>query len=68
MQSSFYIFREILKMKGVEPLLELLTDSREAVIANSACVLTNMAPDEALRAEIQRLGVIQALIEPLKSE
>ena len=58
---------KLFKDKGVEPLIDLLSDTRELAIANSAVVLTNMATDEGLRSEIQNRGVISALIEPLKS-
>ena len=48
-------------------MIDLLSDTRELAIANSAVVLTNMTTDEGLRSEIQNRGVINALIEPLKS-
>ena len=51
----------------MEPLIDLLSDTRELALANAAVVLTNMATDEGLRSEIQNRGVINALIEPLKS-
>ena len=60
-------FSEVLRLKGVEPLIDLLSDSHERIISNAAMVLTNMSSDEQLRSEIQRLGVINALIEPLSA-
>ena len=68
--SSTYLwfsFSKLFKDKGVEPLIDLLSDTRELAIANSAVVLTNMTTDEGLRSEIQNRGVINALIKPLKS-
>ena len=66
MMTSLY-FRKIYKDKGIVPLIDLLSDTRELAVANSAVVLTNMSSDEGLRSEIQNQGVVQALIEPLKS-
>ena len=63
-----FCFSEIVSKNGIEPLIGLLSDAREHVVANAACVLTNMSVIETIRAEIQRLGVINALITPLKSE
>ncbi|XP_074650808.1 armadillo repeat-containing protein 3-like [Tubulanus polymorphus] len=59
---------EVLHKNGIEPLINLLADQRETVVANAACVLTNMSVDEQMRAEIQRLGVVSAVILPLKSQ
>ena len=64
----FFFFSEILKFKGIEPLVDLLSDSRELAVANACCVLTNMAPDEGLRTEICNKGVVSALIEPMQSK
>ena len=58
---------EVMAKKGIEPLIDMLSDARELVCANSAIVLTNLATDEALRSEAQRLGIVTALIEPLTS-
>ncbi|CAH1777612.1 unnamed protein product [Owenia fusiformis] len=58
---------EIVNMGGIVPLIDLLSETKEGAISNSAIILTNMATDEGMRSEIQRLGVIPALIEPLKS-
>ena len=63
----WFSFSKLFKDKGVEPLIDLLSDTRELALANAAVVLTNMATDEGLRSEIQNRGVINALIEPLKS-
>ena len=46
----------------------MLSDPRELASANAAVILTNMAPDEGLRSEVLRLGVINALVEPLRSK
>ena len=62
-----FAFSEVVTRKGIEPLIEMLSDSCELASANAACVLTNMATDEGMRSEVQRLGVVPALIEPLKS-
>ena len=53
---------------GIEHLINILGDTCEAAIANAACTLTNMATDEAYRADIVNTGVVAALIEPLKSD
>ncbi|XP_071838441.1 armadillo repeat-containing protein 3-like [Apostichopus japonicus] len=58
---------EIGDRNGVEPLIGLLSSTREATQANAAQVLTNMATDEILRADIQKKGVVGALIDPLHS-
>ncbi|XP_064636368.1 armadillo repeat-containing protein 3-like isoform X2 [Lineus longissimus] len=60
--------QEVVNRNGVDPLINLLADSHEAIVANAACVLTNLALDEVMRSEVQRLGIINALIGPLKSE
>lgn len=59
---------EIMSKNGMEPLIHLLADQREYTVANCATALTNMATIEHLRSELQHLGVIQALITPLKSD
>lgn len=58
---------EIGDRNGVEPLIGLLTSARENAQANAAQVLTNMATDEILREDIQKKGVVGALIAPLHS-
>lgn len=68
LQRYWYISSsEVMGKKGIEPLIEMLSDSCELASANAASVLTNMSTDESLRSEIQRLGIVPALIEPLKS-
>ncbi|KAK7097085.1 armadillo repeat-containing protein 3-like isoform X2 [Littorina saxatilis] len=59
--------QEIVNLNGLGPLISALSDKREEVVANAACVLTNMAQDEALRAEAQNKSVVFGLIEPLGS-
>ncbi|XP_038051297.1 armadillo repeat-containing protein 3-like [Patiria miniata] len=58
---------EIADHNGIEPLIGLLTNSHEGAQANAAVVLTNMATDEILRVDIQKRGVVGALITPLLS-
>ncbi|XP_060595382.1 armadillo repeat-containing protein 3-like isoform X3 [Ruditapes philippinarum] len=58
---------EIQNLNGIEPLINCLADGREEAVANSACVLTNLAQIEVLRADAQNKGVVRALIEPLNS-
>ncbi|XP_022103270.1 armadillo repeat-containing protein 3-like [Acanthaster planci] len=59
---------EVADHNGVEPLIGLLgSSSREGAQANAAMVLTNMATDEILREDIQRRGVVGALVPPLLS-
>ena len=53
---------------GIEYLIASLGDLREEVVANSACALTNMAQDEALRSDAQAKGVVGNLIDPLRSQ
>ncbi|KAJ8298392.1 hypothetical protein KUTeg_024923 [Tegillarca granosa] len=58
---------EISNLNGIEALIHTLGDAREEAVANSACVLTNLATEEVLRSEAQTKGVVTALLEPLKS-
>lgn len=58
---------EVVRLHGIDPLITMLSDTRELAIANAAVIFTNMAPDEAMRSEVVRLGIINALIEPLRS-
>lgn len=60
--------REVSNLNGVETLIHLLADSRDEAVANTCCVLTNMATEERLRSEAQGKGVVTALLEPLKSQ
>ncbi|XP_021356632.1 armadillo repeat-containing protein 3-like isoform X1 [Mizuhopecten yessoensis] len=60
--------QEVSNFGGTETLINLLTDPREEAVANAACVLTNMATEEALRVEAQGKGVVTTLIEGLKSK
>ncbi|XP_053398836.1 armadillo repeat-containing protein 3-like isoform X11 [Mercenaria mercenaria] len=59
--------QEIQNLNGIEPLINCLVDTREEAVANSACVLTNLAQIEVLRVDAQNKGVVRALIEPLNS-
>ena len=40
---------EVVRCHGIEPLIQLLADSREQAMANAAVVLTNMSPEEHMR-------------------
>ncbi|XP_028659176.1 armadillo repeat-containing protein 3 [Erpetoichthys calabaricus] len=53
--------------EGVEPLIRLLADDRDAIIAHSAAILTNMSSQNALRGSIRAQGIMSALVEPLQS-
>ena len=65
---QLYYFSELMNRNGIEPLINLLSDTREAAQAHAAVTLTNMSTDEHMRAEIHRAGVVTALIEPLGSK
>ncbi|OCT75600.1 armadillo repeat-containing protein 3 [Xenopus laevis] len=52
---------------GVDALINLLSDKRDAVIMNACTVLINMAAQEPLRIILQTHGIVHALIEPLHS-
>ncbi|XP_033637394.1 armadillo repeat-containing protein 3-like [Asterias rubens] len=58
---------EVADHNGIEPLIGLLNSSHEGAQANAAIVLTNMATDEILRVDIQKRGVVGALVSPLMS-
>ncbi|XP_013381649.1 armadillo repeat-containing protein 3 isoform X2 [Lingula anatina] len=58
---------EVINFGGIEPLIGMLGDPKEGVVANAAVVLTNMSLDEVMRVNIQAQGVIYALIDPLRS-
>ncbi|XP_062608563.1 armadillo repeat-containing protein 3-like isoform X1 [Saccostrea cucullata] len=60
--------QEVSNLNGVETLIHLLADPRDEAVANTCCVLTNMATEEALRTEAQGKGIVTALLEPLKSQ
>ncbi|XP_076446526.1 armadillo repeat-containing protein 3-like isoform X2 [Babylonia areolata] len=59
--------QELVNLNSLDMVLGALSDGREEVVANAACILTNLAQDEGLRAEAQNKGAITYLIEPLKS-
>ncbi|XP_077994549.1 armadillo repeat-containing protein 3-like isoform X2 [Glandiceps talaboti] len=59
---------EVVEQKGVEPLINLLGDTKEGAQANGAVVLTNMASDEIMRTDIQGRGIVSALTSPLLSK
>lgn len=64
---SFLGDRDIVNLGGLDLLIAALGDLREEVIANVACVLTNIAQDETLRMEAISKGVVTALVDPLRS-
>ena len=55
-----------MNLNCLDAIITGLSDSREEVMANMACVLTNMAQDESLRTEAQLKSVVTALIDPLR--
>ncbi|XP_048777082.1 armadillo repeat-containing protein 3-like isoform X2 [Ostrea edulis] len=60
--------KEVSNLNGTETLIHLLADPRDEAVANTCCVLTNMATEEVLRSEAQGKGIVTALLEPLKSK
>ncbi|XP_050417691.1 armadillo repeat-containing protein 3 [Patella vulgata] len=59
--------KDVVNLNGLEPLIHMLSDQREEAVSNAACVLTNIAQDDTLRAEALNKGAVTALVEPLKS-
>ncbi|KAL8577393.1 hypothetical protein ACOMHN_060215 [Nucella lapillus] len=59
--------QEVVNLNGLDAVLGVLMDGREEGVSNAACILTNMAQDEGLRAEAQNKSAITALIDPLRS-
>ncbi|XP_056375256.1 armadillo repeat-containing protein 3 isoform X2 [Hyla sarda] len=57
----------LVEADGIDALVNLLTDKREGVIANTCTVLTNMAAQESLRLAMQSHGVMPALVATLQS-
>ncbi|XP_039610144.1 armadillo repeat-containing protein 3-like [Polypterus senegalus] len=57
----------VYKARGTEPLVQLLANEREGVVAHVAAVLTNMSSQNILRSNIQAKGVMAALVDPLQS-
>ncbi|XP_066278896.1 armadillo repeat-containing protein 3-like isoform X1 [Branchiostoma lanceolatum] len=58
---------EVVEHSGIEPLVHLIADQKDGAVANAAVALTNLAGDEIIRMEAVRMGVVPALIQPLKS-
>ncbi|XP_071087902.1 armadillo repeat-containing protein 3-like isoform X2 [Haliotis cracherodii] len=58
---------EMMNLNGLDPLIQLLADSREEAVANTASVLTNLAQEEVLRIECLNRAVVSSLIDPLKT-
>ncbi|XP_039088948.1 armadillo repeat-containing protein 3 isoform X6 [Hyaena hyaena] len=52
---------------GVDPLINILSSTRDGAVANAATVLANLAMQEPLRVNIQNHDVVRALIGPLRS-
>ncbi|XP_076467502.1 armadillo repeat-containing protein 3-like isoform X2 [Babylonia areolata] len=59
--------QEIINLNGLDSVVSALLDECDEVVANAACILTNMAQDESLRAEAQKSSVITAFIGPLSN-
>ncbi|KAM9839683.1 armadillo repeat-containing protein 3 [Aulostomus maculatus] len=57
----------VFEAKGHTYLVQQLQDSCPRTVANAAATLSNMAGQEVIRCSILQHGVIQALVEPLKS-
>lgn len=64
----FVCYSEIVTCGGIESLITLLSHSKDAVISNTCVILTNMSTEEEVRSEVQRAGVITALMSPLQSK
>ncbi|XP_067948089.1 armadillo repeat-containing protein 3-like [Watersipora subatra] len=60
--------REIVNFGGVESLIALLSHSKDTVISNTCVILTNMSTQEDVRNDIQKAGIISALLTPLNSQ
>ncbi|XP_077628592.1 armadillo repeat-containing protein 3 [Crocuta crocuta] len=52
---------------GIDPLINILSSTRDGAVANAATVLANLAMQEPLRVNIQSHDVVRALIRPLRS-
>lgn len=53
---------------GVDSLISLMSHAKDTVVSNACVVLTNMSTQEDVRNEIQKAGIIQALMNVLQSE
>ncbi|XP_063714103.1 armadillo repeat-containing protein 3-like isoform X2 [Symsagittifera roscoffensis] len=65
--SNQYNCNEIFEKNGMDPLINLLSDTREACQANAATALTNLAIDEVIRSSMQALTVVSSLAVPMQS-
>ena len=63
----FYFPREIVRFHGLDNLITLLSNTSEEAVSNAACVLTNIAQTELLRANALAKSVVTSLIVPLRS-
>ncbi|XP_075252210.1 armadillo repeat-containing protein 3-like [Convolutriloba macropyga] len=63
-----YNCNELFEKNGMDPLINLLSDTKEACQANAATALTNLAIDEVIRSSMQALTVVSALAVPLQSK
>ena len=61
-------YSEIVNHGGIESLISLLSHSKDTVVSNTCVILTNMSTEEEVRSDIQRQGVISALMTPLQSK
>lgn len=57
----------VAEAEGLEPLVNTLTAQRDGAIANAATALTNLAMHEPFRVSIQSCGLMNVLVEPLRS-
>ncbi|XP_063063437.1 armadillo repeat-containing protein 3 [Engraulis encrasicolus] len=58
----------VFEAEGDEALVQQLTEGSAREVAHAACVLTNMATQEALRRSIVSQGAMQALVAPVQSK
>ncbi|KAM4028842.1 armadillo repeat-containing protein 3 isoform 2-T2 [Anomaloglossus baeobatrachus] len=57
----------LIEANGIDALVNLLTDNREGVVANTCTVLINMAAQESLRLALQSNSIMQTLVATLQS-
>jgi len=59
------VFSEVRADGGIEPVITLVTSERATAVQSAITVLTNMATDKQLAADIVDCNVIPALIQAL---
>ncbi|NXN81766.1 ARMC3 protein, partial [Bombycilla garrulus] len=57
----------VAEAEGIKPLMKTLNAQRDGAISNAIAVLTNLSLQEPSRSSIQRHGIINALVGPLRS-